>query len=91
MKETAAHRRVRFAAVREAFEMHAGFFQVSDEIDQALHAPAETIQLPDNQGVKRPHVRQRFGEAGPVNRRAALFVGEDFQTAGLLLVFPMLN
>lgn len=70
--------------LRKAFEPHSPGLQQVHQVDEVLHAPAQTVELPHDERVPvADHIEQAV-QFGPVRLRARRVIGEQPFTAGLV-------
>jgi hypothetical protein len=69
--------------LRDALKANLPVVQLCDALNEVFEGAAEAIQFPDNQGVARPNVRNRFCQAFALGPCAGGGIGEDFGAACL--------
>ena len=70
-------------------ELHSPLVEYRHQIDQVLHAPAEPVELPHDDGVALAQEVEHVVEFGTVRPRAGRHVGEDPVAPGLLQRVPL--
>ena len=56
----------RVDAAGEHLQANSLGLQPTNQLDEVTERTADPIEFPDDQGVARPHVVERLGEAGPL-------------------------